>query len=322
MAAAQEADDSAKRDRSPAYPFISLGTAMDRVAAFDTYFKRYPAPLMKVGLAWGMKEKSSQAAQTIAALKYFGLVEYQGSGDAKSAALTEDARTYLRAQQQTVKNEVLKRLALNPKIIRKYWEMWSDDRPQDPICLDELVLKGGFTEAAAGVFLKVYDDTITYAGLKANDKIAKPDGTDNNQEDGGNPDIAVGDFVQWESNGVLQFPQPKRVRALQDYEGTSWLFVDDSEAGIPMSEVTLEQKGTANAAEQRGQPPRLPIQQQAPAVHLQDSEREWIRGPLSKDASYRIIVSGDLGPREIAKLIKLLEAQKLVLSDDDEETAN
>lgn len=58
------------------------------------------------------------------------------------------------------------------------------------------------------------------------------------------------------------------------------------------------------------------------AVHLGHGEREWIRGPLSKDANYRIIVTGDLGPREIGKLIKLLEAQKAVLADDDEGPAS
>lgn len=49
-------------------------------------------------------------------------------------------------------------------------------------------------------------------------------------------------------------------------------------------------------------------------------EREWLRGALSKQAGYRLIVSGDLGAREIGKLIKLLEAQKAVLDDDDDET--
>jgi hypothetical protein len=35
-----------------------------------------------------------------------------------------------------------------------------------------------------------------------------------------------------------------------------------------------------------------------------------------------LIVSGDLGPKEIGKLIKLLEAQKAVLADDDDEAAH
>ena len=43
-------------------------------------------------------------------------------------------------------------------------------------------------------------------------------------------------------------------------------------------------------------------------------EREILRGPLSKDLSYRLIVNGNLGPKEIGNLIKILEAQKEVLS--------
>jgi hypothetical protein len=51
---------------------------------------------------------------------------------------------------------------------------------------------------------------------------------------------------------------------------------------------------------------------------IDSGEREWLRGPLSRDASYRLIVAGDMGPREIGKLIKLLEAQKAVLDDEDD----
>ena len=45
-------------------------------------------------------------------------------------------------------------------------------------------------------------------------------------------------------------------------------------------------------------------------------EKEWLRGLLSKTTGYRLLVSGEVGPREIGKLIKLLEAQKMVLEDD------
>jgi hypothetical protein len=58
---------------------------------------------------------------------------------------------------------------------------------------------------------------------------------------------------------------------------------------------------------------------QSPAVRLPAGEREWLRGPLSKEASYRLIVAGDLGPKEIGKLIKLLKAQQAVLSDEGED---
>lgn len=42
-----------------------------------------------------------------------------------------------------------------------------------------------------------------------------------------------------------------------------------------------------------------------------------MRGRLSKETDFRLLVTGDIGSKEIARLIKLLEAQKLVLDEDD-----
>jgi ribosomal protein S28E/S33 len=49
-----------------------------------------------------------------------------------------------------------------------------------------------------------------------------------------------------------------------------------------------------------------------------------MRNKLSRETNVRIIAEGVMGPKEIGKLIKLLEAQKAVLEDDDEveEAAN
>lgn len=44
-----------------------------------------------------------------------------------------------------------------------------------------------------------------------------------------------------------------------------------------------------------------------------------MRNPLSRDTSFRLLVTGKMGGKEIGKLIKLLEAQKAVLDDDEEE---
>lgn len=141
-----EAGIKKQRDRSPAYPFISLKTAIDRLTSFDKYFGRHSAPMDKAGLAWGFKEKSSQAFSTLAALKTFGLIDY---GTGRTADLSSDGRNYLRAQQDSVKQEILKRCALKPKAVKTYWDKWGSDRPPNPICLDELVLKGGYNQNAA-----------------------------------------------------------------------------------------------------------------------------------------------------------------------------
>lgn len=61
----------------------------------------------------------------------------------------------------------------------------------------------------------------------------------------------------------------------------------------------------------------VPVGAPARPVQLHAGEREWLRGPLARDVGYRLIVTGDMGAKEIGKLIKLLEAQKAVLDDDE-----
>lgn len=177
----------AKRERSPSFPFIPLKTAIERLAALDAYSNRHPVPAKHSGAAWGYKGYTSQAMQTLAALKAFGLISYRGSGDSLEAVLSEDGRTYLRAQQESIKEEILKRVAIKPKALATYFSKWGTSRPNDAICLDELVLKGGFNATGAKTFLSVYDETISYAGLSNSDKkeaaetASSPEGEDDGQ---------------------------------------------------------------------------------------------------------------------------------------------
>lgn len=123
----------------------------------------------------------------------------------------------------------------------------------------------------------------------------------------------VGDSVQVEIGRAFQLEKAARVRAVQDHDGKKWVFVDGSQTGIPMEQVVVQGKASPPPSGAAA-PPTLPED----TVPIRHSEREWLRGPLSKESSYRLIVSGDLGPKEIGKLIKLLEAQKAVLADDDD----
>ncbi|SBP88008.1 hypothetical protein [Thiomonas delicata] len=230
------------RDRSPSFPFISLKAAVDRLVALEGKFGRHPAPAEKVGLAWSMKEKSSQAFQTLAALKAYGLVEYQGSNKDRQAMLTDDARTYLRAQQQEIKAGVLKSCALRPKALATYWKQWGADRPIDEVCLDQLVIKDGFTQSAAATFLRVYDDTIDFAGLSGGDgetRIGDKDDAlvaETNREDSSDRQVKIGDFVCWELNGVIQFAA-KRVVGLSP-DGM-FAFVEGSSTGLSIKELIV-----------------------------------------------------------------------------------
>jgi hypothetical protein len=51
---------------------------------------------------------------------------------------------------------------------------------------------------------------------------------------------------------------------------------------------------------------------------IMEDERELTTGLLSKETSFRLIVSGPIGVREIDRLIRKLELGKEILADESE----
>jgi hypothetical protein len=254
---ADTAENVTQRDRSPSFPVVGLKVAFERLVEFETYFRRSAARPEKVGDAWNITTKA-YADRIAAALRYFGLLEYQGTGKDRTVAISEDGRKYLRAQQEETKREVIKAAALRPKQIADCWWIWSNDRPAGAACIDYLVQNRGFSVTGARDFLKVYDATISYAGLVESDKV------DPNSSD-----------------------------------------------SAPEEEVSED---APNPAPQK--PPGAPLQPQG-KVKLMDGERELTTGLLAKDASFRLIVSGAIGVKEIERLIQKLEIDKEILADQD-----
>jgi hypothetical protein len=277
--------DRMVRERSPSFPFIPLKAALDRLVEFDAVFPRQEPPADRVYLAWKMKGDTSQAQQTLAAIKAFGLVDYKGGGPKRPVVLTEDGRTYLRAQQDSVKRDVAKRVALKPKWIAYFWKEWGANRVPDPIRLDALVLNHKFNGGAAPRFLKVYDETIAYAGLPESDKSSVLE-EDADAPDDELPTIEVGDMIQVEINGKLALPKASRVRAIQQHDGKPWVYVDDSESGISMEQVRLEQKGSGAAA---FVPPPLPLVQEDQDQRAQKAG--WKEERLIDDAGEETFIS-------------------------------
>jgi hypothetical protein len=258
----------ATRDRSPAFPVVPLDDALERLVQFENHFKRSGARPEKVGDAWSIKTKA-YADRIAAALRYFGLLDYQGGGTARSVVVSEDGRKYLRAQQDETKREIIRAAALRPKQIAKFWGDWGNDRPADAACLDELTLKNGFSDGGARDFLKVYDATISFAGLSDADKVP--------------PEI------------------------------------DEGEAG----EAERSQESARPDAPPRATHAAIPARDAPPigrvgGIALMQNERELTTGLLSKDASFRLIVSGHVGEKEIERLIRKLELDKEILAEGAE----
>ena len=68
-------------------------------------------------------------------------------------------------------------------------------------------------------------------------------------------------------------------------------------------------------------PPDPPLPANQCKVQVMEGERELTTGLLSNDASFRLIVRGHVGVKEIERLIKKLEIDKEILADEGEEAA-
>jgi len=242
-----------KRERSPSFPFIPIGVAVQRLQEFDLVFPRQEPPADRTYLAWGFKGDSSQSQQTLAALKAFGFVEYKGSGPKRPVVLTADGRNFLRAQQDSVKQEIVKRAALRPKWIAHFWEIWRNNPVPDPIRLDQLVLEHGFIGSSAPKFLKVYDATIRFAGLTDSDKagLVTEDEDDPPADDvppeldqsrlqrkkrEAQPGMKEDVFSLKEGDVVLQWPERISAESFQDLEDWTKLLLRKIKRSIPEDE--------------------------------------------------------------------------------------
>jgi hypothetical protein len=119
------------------------------------------------------------------------------------------------------------------------------------------------------------------------------------------------DLVQRTSGGVEQFETLRRVQSVHRRDGQEWAFVEGTNAGVPLSELTVVPPKSDAASRPSPTVPSDPIT--LPSMY---KEREYLRGMLSRDTSYRLLVSGDIGPKELGKMIKLLQAQKAILEDE------
>jgi len=109
-----------------------------------------------------------------------------------------------------------------------------------------LELDPPFNPNTADVVIKEYKDTIAFAKPDSSATVPLAGGDLNAEEEevGGDSKSVyvpkIGDYVQWEPKGVLQFREPKRVTSLS--ADGKFAFVDGNGTGLPSSELTLHDK--------------------------------------------------------------------------------
>ncbi len=153
------------------YPFLSLRDAISRVQTLWQHEKRNPAPIPVAASHWDYAAKSSGAFQTISALKQFGLLNDEGSGDKRQVRLSEPALAILREEQGSEEwLSQIRAAALRPPIHRELWDRFKTEA-SDKNLQTYLVFDRKFAEFGATTLIKLYRDTINFARLAESDNI-------------------------------------------------------------------------------------------------------------------------------------------------------
>jgi hypothetical protein len=118
---------------------------------------------------------------------------------------------------------------------------------------------------------------------------------------GKGPAPEVGDYVQWTSDGVDQFKPARKVRQIQDRH--AW--VDGSQTGIPISEVTVAEPPA----------PILVAKLTAPAKSGPSDNEGGDGNGISVlvTPQGRLQISADLDVKGIGKLKQMLEQYEQIL---------
>jgi hypothetical protein len=200
----EQTKDAVKRDRSPKFPYIGLGKALERVEVLYGKVKRYEARVADIAKDWDLSPKSSSTDRTVAAIQSFGLIEDSGSGENRKIKRSELGARILADRRPGVRESLLAEAALKPPSIADYARRWGGGRPDEAHALSQLQFEGGFTADAAKLFLRVFDETIRFTAGVQDDKTI-----DSGLVDDEAPSDSQSDNAATEGNAAPE-SQPKR----------------------------------------------------------------------------------------------------------------
>jgi hypothetical protein len=227
------------KHRSPAYPGINLMQAIQRTRDFYTAEHKNAASFNAAAAHWGFTTiKSSAALVTAAAVKSFGLMDEVESTSGRSFKVSPLGLRIVadNRPESSERDAAIREAALRPKIHAQIWTRYGGRLPSDVELKHILENELNFNVNSINSFMKELRATINFAKLSESGNISGG-GADIDKQEETPPAAKVGDFVQWESGGILQFREPKRVRGFSDDGG--YLFVDGSNTGVPVREVAV-----------------------------------------------------------------------------------
>lgn len=237
---AQELPPSARKKRSPSYPGIDLGLALERAQVLWDQEHHYAAAVQTVLSHWGYGAKSGGGFAALAALKSFGLAIDEGSGENRTVRLSRVAQDILTTDNEAVRTNLIQKCALTPKAHAELWTTYKDKLPSDQNMELFLIRERDFTPSGAKELISEWKRTMAFAGLTADTDMVSGDGDpDSQQTEVKLTPPAVIEPVQDQdakpTNQQNQQPVKREQRTVQvTYSPTDWALIQGT---FPMSEA-------------------------------------------------------------------------------------
>ncbi len=251
------------RAKSPMYPNYSLRKAIGNAQTIFNADRRNPIDREVAVKHMGYTGLSGAADKAISTMMQYGLLEKCGKGEVR---ISQRAIDILHPDNESDRKRALAQAAFAPPLFKTLKARFTDDRFSEE-ALRSFLMREGFLERAVSPVVSAYSETTAFlAQEKAYESGGAPGA---GREESELPDdeetkfggASIGDLIQWEFGGALQLPEPRRVRAVSD-DG-QWVFIEQSETGIPMDEVIVDQKGVAPKVVPK--PPVLPLVEESTA---------------------------------------------------------
>ena len=216
------------KHRSPSYPAIDLGKAVERCATLWGGIRKGSTDSASALGYWGYSAKSSGGKTTLAALRKFGLVDVKQ----RKVSLSELARSIILDEREgsSERAAALKTAALKPTIYNEMWEKWGAELPKDSHFSHFLRKERSFGDGAIDDVIEGYKRTLAFANLT--EESLSPD----EREDG------FGDFTEGEMD-PLETPSGTPPAATKSFQFAVTLFgghIATVKTPIPMSKRNLE----------------------------------------------------------------------------------
>ena len=305
------------RTRSPAYPAIPLAEAIEHAQRIFERDHRHSIPRTVAARHMGYKSLHGGAVTALSAVGKYGLLD-MSTGSVRISDLAMELLAEPKGSEKW--RAALQEAAKSPKLFSALRDQFGTDALPSDEALRAHLLKQGFTSNAVGDVIRSYRETMELVSdtAKGNTETSNNDtpASDDPAEErfGG---ARENDRVQWVSQGVNRFAEPKRVRAIKVHEDQEWVFVDGEPTGFPMEQTKVVERGQDAGP---STPPTLPLNVGDPAHG--SGQEAMFSGALPEQDDLKVLHNGEriqiaasVGREGIARLKKMLDMYESFLAE-------